>query len=117
MADIDLTIKSSIETATSLKAYALQKPVDVTDSCVVYQIISEHKRMSMSGAVDLKTVRVQITSISDTYATLKTIIGQIETLFWGTTTPWIVSVPIDTKLESKENNLYFDIQEYYIFYK
>lgn len=117
MADIDLVIKSSIETATGKTAYALEKPVDVVKPCVVYTIVNERKRMSMSGKVDVKTARVQITSIADTYANLKTLVDQIETLFWGTTAYWLISVPLETKIESKEDNLYFDIQEYYIFYK
>ena len=118
MADVDLTIKSTLETVTGKKAYALQKPVDSAKECVVYRIISENKLMSHSGPVDLKTVRVQLTTIADTYAHLKSLVDKVEQAMWATTnTGWKIAYPLATKIESKEDDLYYSISEWYVQYK
>ncbi len=117
MADIELTIKTNLETSTSKKVYALQRPLDAVKECVVYTIIAENKLMSHSGPVDLKTVRVQLTSIASTYAKLKTLVGQVESAMWATSNGWKIAYPLATKIESKEDELYYSISEWYIQYK
>lgn len=117
MADIELTVKSTLETATGLKAYVLQKPSDSINSCVVFQVISERKYIHMTGKADVKTARVQITSIAPSYSALKTIVTNVENAFVGTTSGWLVSIPLETNIYSKEDGLYFNVSEYYIHYK
>ena len=71
-----------------------------------------------SGTVDLKTVRIQLTTIADTYAHLKALVDKVETAMWATSNAgWKVAYPIATKIESKEDDLYYSISEWYIQYK
>jgi hypothetical protein len=115
--NLDQTLKSVIQAATGFPVYALEKPVEKTVPAVVYKIIADMPILA-TDATDTKLswARVQLTHVADTYAKLKSLVEDTETVMFAKTTDWQVSVPLSTKLEDKEDNLYYSIREYSIWY-
>lgn len=115
--NLNNTIVSVLEAATGYPAIALQhEPGDPVPS-TVYRIIGDYPMIDTTGTdTKLSWARVQFTSIADTYSNLRSLVDDTETAMFGKTTDWQVSVPLVTKLEEKEDNLFYSVREYSIWY-
>lgn len=115
--NLNNVLASVIQTATGYPALALEHDPQGPVPSTVYRIIGDMPIVDTSGAdTKLSWARVQLTSIANTYSSLRTLVDATEAVMIGKTTDWQVSVPLVTKLEDKEDNLYYSIREYSIWY-
>lgn len=113
---VEQTLKTVIETATSKKLYAIERP-ETDKECSFYTPIYPNDIVTHSGMADVKQDRIQITVVSETYGTMKSMVAQIKGVLDGNKTDFLSSVPLATGIEGKEDNLYYKIIEYLIQYK
>ena len=114
--NLDTTIKSKVESATGYPCYALEKPLEKSLPCTVYTIVNDKKEVAHGGDTGNRKARVQFTVIASTYSAMKSVVALLENGFIANTTDFQVSLPLETRLEDKEDNQYYSISEYYIRY-
>lgn len=112
------TIKSIIETATSLPAFPNQKPSAYMGNCLVYKIIGGRSGKYHSGRSRLHRTRVQITHITDTYGELQTVVSQVRDAILDSTS-FQATQSTDTHREDKndETGKHYSQVDFYIHWR
>lgn len=114
---LETTLKSVIETATGKICHANEKPLEAVTPCTVYRIIVERQKMLHSGDTKYRKARVQLTLIATSPSALATLRENIRTALNANKTDWEVSLPLETRIDDKEDGLYYTVLEYYISYQ
>ncbi len=115
--DLLTQLKSTLESGTTADVYGLEKPIEAPVPAIVYTIISERQLISHSGDEKFRTARVQLTNIASSIAGIVSLVEAVRTTLNANTSNWEVSLPLETRIDNKEDNLYYSILEYYITYK
>lgn len=113
---LDTTLKTLLETATGFKVHALQKEPTQAVPAIVYRFIADAPIVPHAGDSGFRRARIQLTCITSNYAALRSLVLAVETALYGNKTDFECSLPLETKLESKEDNLYYSIRDYYFWY-
>ena len=111
---IEQTLESLLVTATGAKVFPLERPANVSGSVIIYRIITDKDIIAQGGSTGLHKFRLQLTCVADSYGNLKTLVASTKQALLLNQTNFHLSYPIDTNLESKEDNYYFSVIEYYI---
>jgi len=114
---LETTLKTVLETATGFLAHALEKPLASATPCTVYRIIVERQKMLHSGDTKYRKARVQLTLIATSVSALATLRENIRTALNANQTDWEVSLPLETRIDDKEDGFYYTVLEYYISYQ
>ena len=116
--NLDKSIKSVLESATSVKVYPIKKPVSAAVPCIVYRRVSNNEVISHAGDEGCPKDRIQIMCLHTTYTGLRTLVGQVEGALIANTTNWEVSLPAGNKFEDydEEDKVYSCSNDYFIRY-
>jgi hypothetical protein len=119
--NLDTTLKARLEIDTGFPVYALEKPIEKGVPCTVYRYIGETPIITIENFIEdndtrLRKARIQITSIANTYSAMVSLVKNTEQTLYGNNVNFEVSLPIGTKIQDKEDNLYYSVSEYYIWY-
>ena len=116
--NIDQVLKAALVTATGIPVYPLSKPVSASYPVITYRRIFDKVLWSNSGLTGLNRVRFQINVTASTYSAMRTAVAAIETLMNTNTSDWVLSTPLETQIEDKdeEAGLYISIREYYVWH-
>jgi hypothetical protein len=122
--NLETTLVGSFLSNTGSPLYALEKPIGKAVPCTVFRFIAETPILTLESYANsplndtkLRKARIQFTAIADSAAALRTLVNDTEQFLYGNDLDFEVTVPIGTKLQSKEDNLYYSVSEYYIWYK
>ena len=113
---LEIVLKSLLESSTGYPVFALQKEPEQDVPCIVYRYIADAPIISHNGWMEFNRARLQLTCIANSYAELRTVVSEVETTLFGNKTDFDACIPLETKLESKEDNLYYSIRDYYFWY-
>lgn len=117
-----MTLRTSlvtvIEGATGATLHFLQKEPKDPVPCTVCRIIGDMPLLDVQGNdTGMSRARIQLTSIDDDYSGLETLVNATETELFANHTDFLAVIPLETKIEDKEDNLYYSIREYLIWYR
>lgn len=117
-----MTLRSSLvlalEGATSTRVLFVQKEPKDPVPCMVCRIIGDMPLLDVQGNdTGMSRARIQLTSIDDDYSGLEALVTATETELFANHTDFLAVIPLETKIEDKEDNLYYSIREYLIWYR
>lgn len=111
-------LKTVLETASSLKAYPIKKPLKATIPCIVYRRVSTNETISHSGDAGLVTDRIQVICTHSNFNDLMALVLLIETELIANNTDWQVSLPVSVNIDDfdEEDGVYSNSRDYFITY-
>ena len=109
---------TTIEGATGAKVHFNQKEPKDPIPATVIRIIGDMPLITVdANQTGLSRARIQVTSIDDDYSGLETLVAATEAALFANITDFEVSLPLEIKLEDKEDTLHYSIREYLIWYR
>lgn len=108
--------QSKLQTALGKPVWRYEKPIGEPVPAVTFNFITENQFMVHSGDTLNRKARIQLTLAANNGTELDSLIKNTRAYLNGKTTDWKVSLPLETKLESRVDNLSQCILEFYIRY-
>jgi hypothetical protein len=109
-------LKTTLESDTGVSCYGLEKPPTAPLPAIVITLVAENQLITHSGDRDFRTARVQLTLIASSIAGIVTLVEDVRDSLNANKTDFNVSLPLETRIDNKEDDLLYSILEYRINY-
>jgi hypothetical protein len=114
------TLRTTLQTVlerTGAGVWQFEKPLTGTLPAIVYNFISDPQIISHAGDTGNRRARIQLTLGASSAANLDNLVEAVRTQLTANNSDFEVSLPLETRLESKQDNIYQSILEFRIHYK